>query len=268
MNELEIYESDGKTIIEPAGFSSAPRVSLQTLLVVGGRILFDVAEPRAGVRIEVTDATASGWLALVYPAAAAAIQPDTAASAISADTGPLFGTLLRLMTAMWLHRSWPESGEGIRDIELWVLDAEAAELALSAGALFDDAGLAASLIRPHSAQLASTRDLAEDGSAQEGGVASAVAERLGAVAGEAGVPITDDGSLQDEPNEALLGERYPTPDDDYDAFRISHLVEGIVRMRLQAAYATEGVWAPGSDALAPFAAEILAARAGAHASAI
>jgi hypothetical protein len=267
MNELDIQDSDGRTIIEPTGFSAAPRAALQALEVSGGRILFDVAEPRTGLRVEVTDRDAAGgWLPLVYPAAAA-IPPEAAASAVSADTGPLYGTIARLMTAMWLHRSWPESGEGIRDIDMWVLDAEAAELALSAGALFADAGLAASLIRPHLDRLASTLDPAQNVNAGDGSLAVRVAARLSTAATEAGAAITtDDGTLHDERNEALLREAHPTPDDEYDAFRISHLVEGIVRMRLQAAYATEGVWTPDTHAMAPFAAEILGARGGTRAS--
>ena len=260
MNDLEILTAEGGTIIQPLGFSPAPRVSLQSLRASGGTLIYDVAEPLYGVRIEVTDsAAAAGWLQEIYPDAAAAI--DAGAPASPSTTGELYGPVTRLMTSLWLHRSWPDEAEGIRDIDLWMLDAEAAELAWSAGALFADGGLADSLVLPHAARIAAARDEATDGVPQDHELIAALAEHVTAAAQKVGVSLgMDEIELSDEPNSELLREVYPTPDDEYDAFRISHLVEGIVRMRLQTAYATGGTWTPNGDASAPFAAEIVAAR--------
>lgn len=166
------------------------------------------------------------------------------------------------MTAIWLHRSWPDEAEGIRDIDLWMLDSEAAELAWTASAAFPDDGLAASLVLPHAAEIAAARDAATDEAEPHADPLIAdFAAHVSAAAEQAGVFLAMDAiTLSDEPNAQLLREAHPTPDDEYDAFRVGHLVEGIVRARLQNAYATAGVWTPQGDATVPFAGEIVAAR--------
>ncbi|THG30753.1 hypothetical protein [Naasia lichenicola] len=260
MSELEIIESpDGVTVIQHVGFSPTPRVSLQALRVIGGTVLFDVAEPLAGARVEIVDReSAIGWLESFYPDAVATLGANRETS--PAETGSLYSPITRLMTAMWLHRSWPDEAEGIRDIDLWMLDSEAAELAWIAGAALPDGGLAASLLLPHTAEIAAARDTATDAHTHADPLIPSFAAHVGAAAEQAGVVLEDGVTVSDEPNAELLREAYPTPDDEYDAFRVGHLVEGIVRARLQSAYATAGVWTSEGDATIPFAAEIVAAR--------